>query len=253
MEITKYIKRLLIYSIRTKKARGRSLVHLIFKTPISKQVRKYLSMEAHLAFLTSARLLKHQISIRPRIKLVVAVVLILALTCVSTAEVSAYFKTKTQEIKVNGQPILVAATTAKKPNTEVEISGNVVAKAEPYAYSYPVDNGQISQGYSAYHNGFDIAAPLNTSIHPIGSGIVEFAGFVGDGHGNEVRVDHGDGLKTVYAHMNKINVRVGNMVGPTSTIGTIGLTGRTTGPHVHLEVWNHGATISPGSILPQKN
>ncbi len=63
-------------------------------------------------------------------------------------------------------------------------------------------------------------------------------------------VDHGDGLKSLYAHMNRIDVGVGNMVNASMIIGTVGLTGRTTGPHVHIEIIDNGIQVDPASVLP---
>ena len=91
---------------------------------------------------------------------------------------------------------------------------------------------------------------MGSPIHPLGSGIVEFAGKLVDGKGNVVIVDHGDGLKSLYAHMGRIDVGVGNMVNSSMTIGTVGLTGHTTGPHVHLEIYDNSLMIDPASVLP---
>ena len=73
------------------------------------------------------------------------------------------------------------------------------------------------------------------------------------GKGNIVIVDHGDGLKSLYAHMGNIYVSVGNEVNPETPLGTVGMTGRTTGPHVHLEIYDKDVAVNPGSILPEAN
>ena len=80
--------------------------------------------------------------------------------------------------------------------------------------------------------------------------MIEFAGRVFDGKGNIVVIDHGDGLKSLYAHMGKIEVGVGNTVDTKTAIGTVGLTGHTTGPHVHLEIYDHDVAVNPASVLP---
>ena len=109
--------------------------------------------------------------------------------------------------------------------------------------------GHISQGFRNYHRALDITSPLGTPIKPVGAGVVEFAGFTKDGKGNIVIVDHGDGLKTLYAHMGKIYVGVGNQVTTEDVLGTVGLTGRTTGPHVHFEVYDRGFAVNPQNLL----
>ncbi len=192
--------------------------------------------------------LAFQLKIRPRIRLFSKLILILFIAFVATSQAKAYLRPKKAQIKINGQAILVAQNAPDRDNSPVEIKQSVVGRRSPFDYKKPVD-GYISQGYSAYHRANDIAAPFGAPIHSIGSGVVEFAGFANDGYGNEIIIDHGDGLKSVYAHMNQIKVGVGNMVGDSTTVGTIGLTGRTTGPHVHLEVLDNGVQIDPGEII----
>lgn len=86
-----------------------------------------------------------------------------------------------------------------------------------------------------FHTGDDIGAPRNSTIVAPRAGTVVFAG-VESGYGNETRIDHGDGLVTVYAHQAKISVRVGQQVERGQAIGLVGSTGRVTAPHLHFEV-----------------
>jgi murein DD-endopeptidase MepM/ murein hydrolase activator NlpD len=97
---------------------------------------------------------------------------------------------------------------------------------------------------SRMHKGLDIAAQQGTPIRPIRPGRVVFSGDRG-GFGNAVIIDHGDGLKSVYAHCHELNVREGDAVGEGTVIGTVGSTGRSTGPHLHLEVHRDGEAINP--------
>ena len=193
-----------------------------------------------------------QLKIRPRLKLILKVLPLLFITFLVTNKAVAYLEPKKAEIKINGEAVLVAEGNADaKSLDEVEISQSVSSKLSPFEFVMPVESGQISQGYTSYHRAFDIATRLGTPIRPVGAGKIEFAGYIADGKGNTVIIDHGDGLKTVYAHMGKIYAGVGNMVDTKTVIGTIGLTGRTTGPHVHFELYDNNVAVNPGNLLPQ--
>ena len=104
-------------------------------------------------------------------------------------------------------------------------------------------------GYRKMHTGVDFAARSGTPIMAAGSGTVEFAGRNG-GYGNYIRIRHSDGYKTAYAHMSKFasGVRKGKYVTQDQTIGYVGSTGRSTGPHLHYEVHHHGKKINPRSL-----
>lgn len=221
----------------------------LFGSYISRTVKRYARMEAKKALLLFAGRFALEVSQRPRIRLASKVILTLFVLFFLSNEISSYLKSKEPEIKVNGQQILVAQEN-ELPQDEVELNASIVGKRSPFDFYLPVD-GQISQSYRNYHRAYDIAAPNYSPIHPLGKGRVEFAGTMTDGKGNVVIVDHGDGLKSLYAHMSRINVSVGNQVDSDSVIGNIGLTGRTTGPHVHLEIIDGGVQINPGSVLPE--
>jgi len=191
------------------------------------------------------RFTRAQLQARPRIKLLVGVKLILVLLLVLTTLGVEKLQAKKPDIKVNGQAILIAEDVQPN-NDELQIDVEVLYKENPLDYKMPV-KGYISQNYRNYHRAIDIATgKVGVPIVALGKGKVDFAGFTADGKGNVVIVDHGDGLKSLYAHMGKITVAVGNEVDSTITIGTVGLTGRTTGAHVHLEVYDNGIAVDPG-------
>ncbi|GMV99622.1 MAG: hypothetical protein AMXMBFR84_07610 [Candidatus Hydrogenedentota bacterium] len=99
-----------------------------------------------------------------------------------------------------------------------------------------------------HHDGMDIRAPAGTKIHSTGKGKVVEAGW--DGYlGNMVRVDHGNGLETVYGHMRKILVSEGTEVSRGDVLGEVGSTGRSTGNHVHYEVRKNGRQVDPEKYL----
>ena len=118
---------------------------------------------------------------------------------------------------------------------------------------YPVE-GRVSSvfgnrkdpinGSHRHHNGLDIAAPEGTAIQSVRDGVVSFSGDRG-GYGNLVIVDHGDGLETRYAHCAELRVEEGQRVQSGDTIATVGSTGRSTGPHLHLEARKEGAPVDP--------
>ena len=191
-----------------------------------------------------------QIKIRPRLRLAFKVILTLVAVFQLSNMALAALEPREAEIKINGKAILVAQDQAENNEAEIEINQAYIAKLSPFEFRMPI-SGTLSQGYRGYHRANDIAAPFGTPIHPVGAGIVEFAGRVGDGKGNIVVIDHGDNLKSLYAHMGRIEVGVGNTVDTKTEIGTIGLTGRTTGPHVHLEIYDHDVLVNPASILPE--
>ena len=95
------------------------------------------------------------------------------------------------------------------------------------------------------HHGIDLAGPYGLKIHATGEGLVEKAEFNKHGYGREVIIDHGFGYKTVYAHMQDIHVEKGDQVKRGHVIGTLGSTGRSTGPHLHYEVRLNRRAINP--------
>jgi len=103
-------------------------------------------------------------------------------------------------------------------------------------------------GKNSYHKGLDIAAPSGTPIQPVRPGTVVSAGRRG-GYGNVVVVDHGDGLTSIYAHCKELKVAAGQRVQPGQVIATVGSTGRSTGPHLHLEVHKNGQAVDPVQAL----
>lgn len=99
-------------------------------------------------------------------------------------------------------------------------------------------------GQPAYHPGQDFAGAFGSPIYVTAPGVVSFTG-VRNGYGNTVEVDHGHGFKTRYAHLSAICVRVGQQVAVGQRIGAMGSTGRSTGTHLHYEVWVNGRPQNP--------
>jgi len=104
---------------------------------------------------------------------------------------------------------------------------------------WPTTTRIVTQGFSWYHNGIDIAAPWFSAMPPIwaaASGRVVRAGWDPTGYGIMVDIDHGNGWSTLYGHMSKLTVSYGDYVKQGQQIGVLGNTGRSTGPHLHFEV-----------------
>lgn len=100
-------------------------------------------------------------------------------------------------------------------------------------------------GYREFHTGIDIPAPRNTNIIASNSGFVTTATYSNSGYGNRVIIDHGGGYKTLYAHCNSLNVKVGDFVAQGDVIAFVGTTGLSTGNHLHFEIRQNGATVNP--------
>lgn len=113
--------------------------------------------------------------------------------------------------------------------------------------------GRVTSEYGSrwgrLHAGIDISAPIGTPIWAAKSGVVSFAG-TQSGYGNVVIISHGGGMTTVYAHQSRIMVSDGQSVGQGDRIGSVGNTGRSTGPHLHFETRYGGSPRNPRHCLP---
>ncbi|WP_446216863.1 M23 family metallopeptidase [Micromonospora sp. IBHARD004] len=129
-------------------------------------------------------------------------------------------------------------TTKPKPSWVIPMKGAEITSC-------------YGQRWGTLHAGIDFAMPAGTPIHAAAAGTVVKAGDVGDGYGNSVFIDHGNGYLTHYAHQSRIAVSVGEKVSAGEVIGYEGATGDATGPHLHFEVhkgamWNQ---IDPAPFL----
>ncbi len=96
-----------------------------------------------------------------------------------------------------------------------------------------------------FHAGLDFAAPIGTPIYATADGVVTDAGFDEGGYGNRVVINHGFGYETLYGHMYKTKVRVGQKIKRGEMIGYVGSTGKSTGPHCHYEVHKNDTPVDP--------
>jgi murein DD-endopeptidase MepM/ murein hydrolase activator NlpD len=122
---------------------------------------------------------------------------------------------------------------------------------------WPTDGWQTSgygyrrspfTGRRKFHAGVDIAADAGTPVVASANGKVSFAGVKGS-LGRAVVVDHGQGIRTSYGHLQRIRVKPGQQVERGDTLGTVGSTGRSTGPHLHYAVSVHGRSVNPANYM----
>jgi murein DD-endopeptidase MepM/ murein hydrolase activator NlpD len=159
-------------------------------------------------------------------------------------------------------PAKMPAKAAAKP--PVKLASNLAAKPEhvealkleqqfpALAPLLPV-RGIVTSGYGwrhdpidggiRHHNGVDIAIPTGTKVKAIAAGRVIQSGSRG-GYGNLVTVEHGDGSISLYGHNSQLEVRAGDQVETGQTVALSGSTGRSTGPHLHFELWKNGSNVT---------
>lgn len=155
-----------------------------------------------------------------------------------------------------GRRVGAVVTTVPFATIIRNVASDVAGEGGSGVVVKPVVGGRITQRFSRPaadglrgHEGLDIAAPLGTPVRALAAGTVRFAGVALDG-AVVVRIEHADGTETLYGHLQPgLGVRAGDRVAAGTTIGRIGLTGRTTGPHLHLEVRAGGRPIDPEPIL----
>jgi murein DD-endopeptidase MepM/ murein hydrolase activator NlpD len=157
---------------------------------------------------------------------------------------------------VTGQIIIVP--DGVKPEEQVKpryikqtyiASGPAVVTSS--GFTWPA-HGSLNQGYSWYHPGVDIGASVGTPVYSAQTGTVSqvYAGGWNYGYGTHVVISGDNGYSTLYAHMSGVNVSVGDRVNAGGTlVGWIGLTGRTTGAHLHFEIRSGGGNVNPLGFL----
>jgi murein DD-endopeptidase MepM/ murein hydrolase activator NlpD len=109
-----------------------------------------------------------------------------------------------------------------------------------------------TQGFWLLHSGIDLSTAIGTPVKPIMKGTVTKTENNWFGYGNMIVVSHGADFESLYAHLSVINAKVGDSVTTDTVIGLSGSTGKSTGPHLHLEIRQDGKVIDPGPILGLK-
>lgn len=142
---------------------------------------------------------------------------------------------RTVRTDVERREALAAATPSIWP-TIGWLSAGFGERADPFT------------GEPGYHMGLDISADKGRPIVAPAAGTVESAGWSGN-YGNLLVIDHGFGIKTRYGHLSRFAVNAGQQVDRGALVGYVGITGRTTGPHLHYEVLANGKLINPLNLM----
>ncbi|QOY62272.1 peptidoglycan DD-metalloendopeptidase family protein [Lysobacter sp. H21R4] len=131
------------------------------------------------------------------------------------------------------------AVPSREP-IESYITSNFGHRADPF------------RGGRAFHKGIDFKAQVGDPVMAVADGVVSFAG-VRSGYGNTIEIDHGNGYVTRYAHNSRLSRKVGGLVRAGQEVAKAGSSGRSTGAHVHFEVWQNGQAVNPKKFLNQQS
>lgn len=172
----------------------------------------------------------------------------LKLLIILTASGGLIFFSPTGSSQVSGKNTLNQNNPRSLRTATLEVKTLLESKEGP-EFNWPLDS-TISQTYSQYHPAVDIMAQFNTPVKPIASGVVEKTFTDIYGRGRTVIIRHSDGFKSLYAHLNKTLVKEREEVNSSKEIGTVGLTGRTSGSHLHLEIEESSKDVNPQKVLP---
>lgn len=160
--------------------------------------------------------------------------------------------------KANVQETVQNAITEIEEQKEEEERLNALPSINGIKLAVTPIEGRITSRYGARssirkstHTGLDISAVQGTDIKVVADGMVTFASYNGS-YGNLVKVDHGNGVETWYAHTSKMYVSVGDTVKAGDVIAAVGSTGNSTGPHLHLEIRVDGEHVNPQDYLYQE-
>lgn len=137
---------------------------------------------------------------------------------------------------LEGKALAEVVLPSSRPVRLGYISSSFGFRADPF-------NGGVRM-----HKGMDYAGPRGTDVYAVGGGVVAFAGNKG-GYGNVIEIDHGNGLMSRYAHLDQTLVEPGRVIQKSERIALLGNTGRSTGPHLHLEILRNGEAIDPQMYL----
>ena len=142
-----------------------------------------------------------------------------------------------------------------KKQKEEEERINSMPNVNGIRLAYTPINGSITSRYGvssrlrkSTHTGLDIAAPTGTIIKAVAEGTVTCASYNG-AYGNLVKIEHGNGVETWYAHTSKMYVKVGQKISAGEVIATVGSTGNSTGAHLHLDIRINGEHVNPQNYL----
>lgn len=152
--------------------------------------------------------------------------------------------------KAKAQATAKKTTSTKKSTTTTKVASlnGVTLTVTPVSGTITSRFGNRESIRSYSHSGLDIGAPKGTAIKAAAGGTVTFAGYSG-GYGYVVKISHGSGIQTYYAHCSKLYVKKGDTVSAGDKIAAVGSTGNSTGNHLHFEVIKNGTSLNPQHYL----
>ena len=170
---------------------------------------------------------------------------------VKSAGADGTVKTVTMIEKHNGVQVASKEVSSEVLNESVDqvvlvgTKGMVVSDAGMITPSRGSVTSHMGSRWGRTHKGIDVPGDTGDPIFAAKEGVVTVAEYKNNGYGNVIEIDHGNGLVTLYAHLNTISVKPGDTVYPGQVIGGMGTTGRSTGVHLHFEVLVNGANVNP--------
>lgn len=161
------------------------------------------------------------------------------------------------------------ATVVETQGTDAPSAPPIPAEAEPLGppiqvmrFLKPVPGYAVNSNFGTRHlageaaprahKGIDIAAPTGTPVRATAPGRVVRVGYEAGGYGHFAEVRHPNGLTSLYAHMSRVDVRRGQTLDAGQTLGRVGSTGYSTGPHLHFEIKRRGAQVNPSRYLDRE-
>lgn len=158
-----------------------------------------------------------------------------------------------EENGVRTERAQTAVNVLVEPENRIVVVGTkVIPSVGTGIFAWPAEGGYISSQmghrWGRYHYGIDIARPSGYTIKASDNGVVKTAGRHST-YGNYIVIDHNNGYESLYAHLSKIGVSVGQVIGQGAAIGVMGSTGRSTGTHLHFEIHKNGSEVNPLDYL----
>ena len=148
-----------------------------------------------------------------------------------------------------GQKVSAVVQVVRQNSSVISVIKNLVkpnnAVPSKSKLQWPAVGYRITQYYSWRHTGVDIANKVGTPLYAAADGVVEKSGWNSGGYGNMILLDHPNGMKTRYGHASKLLVKAGEHVTRGQVIALMGSTGRSTGPHLHFEVYVGSGRVNP--------
>lgn len=153
-----------------------------------------------------------------------------------------------RQISIQAQQLALLESVLSDRELDASLLPTGLPVRSGYASSSYGRRADPFSGFSAFHQGVDFSGARGSEVLTVADGVVQFSGRM-TGYGNIVEIDHGNGYVTRYAHNDKNVVAAGDRVKAGQVIAKMGSTGRSTGTHVHFEVWLNGRVVNPNQYL----